>query len=1298
MQNPFTTKEIAAGDTPIFLFDLLLSDLMALHWSSRTIAWNGATYSGRIIKHNLFDTQLDSDTGIGGVPKVCFEVANADSVVSELQASTGFKGAIVTIRVVFVDVLSAAVTSDPVLIFQGVANPPEQIRENSVRLSALNRMSMQRAVLPDVRVQRMCPWRFPATPAQRLVAIDGAERGRYSPLYRCGYSADQTGGTGNMNGTVPYTSCANTRSDCEARGMFHSDSSGRSTGRFGGLEYVPASILVRGNGQAGYQLSAVIDNQARYNDSVPLIYGTQWHSPDVVFSRNDGNLTRMEVLLGMGEIQSILQVVVAGVEIPAGQAGVNMTSTGWYNVVNWGSRNGVQNGDFADGSGNPLGDPYGSMAYLSVVVPNRVTSGNSLPQIQVLMQGLKLYTFDTSGNFVNEVFSSNPAWVLLDVLMRSGWTLDELDKRSFARAAVYADQLISVTDPAGGTVQIPRFQCNFALKSRVSAGEVIRSIRNNSRMYLVQNGQGLIEVRVENTMALQQPAKPAGTNALSSYSGGWPAYEFDEASIARNKDGSSSVVLSCKAAADSPNRLSIEFQDSFNQYQQDSLSLADGDDQDLCKAEVALQYDAAGVSTFSQAARVLLLALNKSIEGNRYISFETSVKALGLLPGDLITVSYQKEGLTRVPFRITRVTPGASFRTAVITAQIHDDAWYSDSTDVLAGALGKQPGQGTGLPSPLAGVTADSSGILQLGFTEKEMTGTDGSPTVQLGVSFLTSSSQKGTLAAPLLGFVPVVSASGGTLAAGTAFYYAISAVDSGGLEGAKSFVVQAVTSGAGDQSSVSLGGISLPAGSTAFHVYRGTDPRALFRIASSVAPSSSYTDTGIAAQAVLSPDAAFDHANLYWRWELLPETPVTGVSAGSLTHSGSAFQVNQFAGAVLRITSGPGAGQELQITSNTSDTIQFAGSWRVAPTSSSKFVVGEGGWRFGASGLTSPVFLDVPERIGNGVQVMVLAADVAGVEAPRDISPVSRWILGASGLLSADSGVPGLPFFGAAVAPRQPGAVELSQVSFSGLANTRGITSGSFRFHFFDELNGTTAAIAADLTATTTSAVISPSPAAGQLLQIEQEVIGVTSVGSGGICQLQRGVQGTNAAGHSAAAKVYLLSLQDVVFLFDRDFFGSAASGTWNELVSLPNARVASVELYVTNAFGNSPTAVNPYTSLTDGGLRTLSGGQIGFQVAGYLAIQTGAAPDVMVDRDRTTGGIYAIVRGAADGTGIDLQIDRNGAPYCGLQINAGSTASATVSGFGLAALRAGDRLSLDVTGVGSGTPGNDLTVVISL
>src|ERR1035438_10429962 len=166
--------------------------------------------------------------------------------------------------------------------------------------------------------------------------------------------------------------------------------------RFGGLEFVPPAIAVRAYGK-GWSTSAVSVNQAVYNDYVPMIYGTVWQSPKVVFARNDGNLTRMEVLLGIGQIQGVQTVLVNDVQIPIGVAGTNMTGTGWYNVETLGTRDGCFDPNFVDSGGAPAGDPYGSMAYLSVVVPNQLNNGSSLPSVEGLVQGLLVPVYAAAG-------------------------------------------------------------------------------------------------------------------------------------------------------------------------------------------------------------------------------------------------------------------------------------------------------------------------------------------------------------------------------------------------------------------------------------------------------------------------------------------------------------------------------------------------------------------------------------------------------------------------------------------------------------------------------------------------------------------------------------------------------------------------------------------------------------------------------------------------------------------------------------------------------------------------------------
>jgi hypothetical protein len=76
----------------------------------------------------------------------------------------------------------------------------------------------------------------------------------------------------------------------------------------------------------------------------------------------------------------------------------------------------------------------------------------------------------------------------------------------------------------------------------------------------------------------------------------------------------------------------------------------------------------------------------------------------------------------------------------------------------------------------------------------------------------------------------------------------------------------------------------------------------------------------------------------------------------------------------------------------------------------------------------------------------------------------------------------------------------------------------------------------------------------------------------------------------------------------------------------------------------------------------------------------------------------IYAIVNTAPAGAAIVLQINVNGASYASVQIPAGATISNVRNGFGMPALRAGDLLSLNITGVGTTVPGSDLTLVLRL
>jgi hypothetical protein len=1303
-------KEQSVTDTPLLLFDCEMNSGAVERWSTHAVNFGGHQYDACVLRHDLFEIRSGSADGIDAIARVSLWLANADSRFSQIERNTGWKGSQVTIRFVFFDLRQGAPTSEAAVLFKGMADSPDEITESTLRLTIVNSLNLQRVALPDVRVERRCPWKFPATAAQRSEAAAGCASGKYSPFYRCGYSPDAAGGVGTSSGGAPFTTCDHTRANCDARGMFSQDAGAKPTRRFGAIEFVPPTTVVRSYGEKGTHVSQALENEGRYNDFVPLVYGTAWYAPPIVFSKNDGNLTRMDVLLGMGEMQSVIKVLVNDVDIPAGVTGKNMTATGWFNIVTLGGRTGAFNPEYVDASGKPLGDPYGSMAVLNVVVPNRVNDGRSLPNIQVLAEGLKLEQFAANGTSLGESFTNNTAWVLLDILRRCGWKTADIDTGSFAQAAAYCGELITARDANGNTVDIPRFQCNLVVRKRRTAADVIRGIRNSARLFLTYGLGGLLSLKVENTLALEQPAKPDGSNALSDVAGGWPAYEFGDGTdglsgILRTASGEPSIRMYSLSTAETPNRLTVEFQDAFNQYQQDSLSIVDVDDTLKAGQEVSLALPALGIPHFNQAARIARFQLDKSIGGNTYVEFQTSVRGLGLKPGDLITVTYLKEGFDRQPFRILSISPGMNYRTAQITAQIHDDAWYDDNNadPYASGSAGQQQGYGIGMPRPLAGKVRDENGDPELEITETASAGADGTTRIDLAAGFEPPRQPAATgLGAPVVSLAAKIDTGGGTLPGDETLYYAVTAGDVSGQESSLSFIVRATIPAGTNTNAVTLSGLSFSSDASCFHVYRGANPSQLLRIAQNQAVATGFTDTGLEAELMPPPDANYDHANMYWRLELQPEYAVTTHSANTIGNGTLGMAPNVYRGATVRITRGTGAAQERTITGNDATTLTPGSKWTVEPDETSWFVVAESGWHFGAAGSCGPLDFEVPNRVGATVHVCGRSANVHDRECAYELSPVTRWRITGGGA-PLDTDVAGKPVFGLMTTRR--GEITLAAVAFEDLTNTRTISSGTLTLHYWNELNSPCGVLLnTDVAAgDTTIALASVGTAlAGDLIQIDSELLTVQTVSSDGKqYEVARGAQGSTAAAHASQAAVYRLSKSMLVVPFAKDFFGSPSSGSFSYSTLLPDTRIASAEFFVTNAKGNSEISTACFNATVDGGLRTLSGGQFSIQVEGYLAVETNAAPPLVVQDTHAVRDVFAVVGEAPTGAPVELDLRQNGAVYCHLTIPAGQIYSNVVNGFGMAPLEANALLTLDIVSVpeaNDAKPGRDLTVTIRL
>ena len=560
------------------------------------------------------------------------------------------------------------------------------------------------------------------------------------------------------------------------------------------------------------------------------------------------------------------------------------------------------------------------------------------------------------------------------------------------------------------------------MRERRTAADVIRGIRNNARLQLNYQQDGRLAVYVENSLLLQQPSKPAGSNATEPLNGGWPAYHYADGSapgvpsaILRNQDDSPAFTMWSRPTVDTPNRLSIEFADQFNEYQQDSLAVVDIPDVTRTGQEITGRLVADGLPTFDQTARLLQFFLDKSIRGNRFIRFDTSVKALGQRVGDIIAVTYEKDGLLTQPFRIHRIEPGENYRSVSITAQLHDDAWYNGTNGQLtlvppSRRLGDPLAQ---VPNTLAGDALDTHGDEGFTIVEVQSAASDGSILTELEVGFNPPASGASTVAGPpIINLQPTVLSTGGTHPGDQTLYYAVTALDAAGLEGSPSFVVRAEIPAGSPTFRVDLVGLSFTADTVAFNVYRGAIPSRLKRIAQDQPPAGTFSDTGLSESLDSSPDPQFDHANFYWRLEDLDEQFATISGPSSVGNDSLALAADSLTGHSVRLIRGKGSGQERTAINNTATTISVSPAWEIEPDISTIFTVADSTWRFGGRARSSPARFQVPNIEDKVVQVTGRAANAQNVESLEGLALVTRWRIGGGGVGVVDADPPPQPLF----------------------------------------------------------------------------------------------------------------------------------------------------------------------------------------------------------------------------------------------------------------------------------------------
>lgn len=940
-----TAKENASAAQPLLLATVTFPDATVLRLATHAVTWGGYAYLPRILNQETAITQALSEQGIDIPATVALRLADADYWLwNNYEKLKGFKGARIEMRAILYDVVANEYSSDSRVIFRGICREPggrlPQHDGQTLSMSFVSRLALADVQLPPVRIQRTCPWVFPSTATQRQAAADDST----SEFWRCGYSPDATGGNarGSLIGGVPWTFCEYTKEACVTRGMYTQDSAARITGRFGGVQWMPKREEKVRNYTSGKRIDVEsAGNEARYGDFVPMLWGQAWCDALVLNTVVDGNFLKCEVLVCLGELDGTftgMRVVVNDTAIPhtfddtelsGVPAGIpNATEgskSGWWKCVNRGDRDGSPNADAGYGG---LGDPYGSMAVLAVVVPHSVAAPGSVPRVRV-------YARRGTGNPATQLREILEQWCGLDSA--------DLNTGSFTSAAALCDETISARDQFNNVVSQARFTSSLYLRQRENAAEVIRGLRNCMRGLLGPDDAGLLRLRLRRTLALQQPSAVSGSNVASPVSGGYPAYRFDESNI---------LGLPAVSVITGGNSYSLGFQNARNQHSWDTFSPLDSED--IARSGGQQQpgsFVVKGADNYDQMQRLVATWMAEQLRGNPrgdtggtvVIEFPVSMRGLHLSIGDICQFRWAPLGITSEQLvRVMKIQPATNFETVRVTVHWHSDAWYADTYGQY---LQPRPAAGTRntlerpafawqpyAEQPVSGDTLYDASEWTFRLSQRYELSADGSAIARLAVSGNLPVNEMGTTPPPFVPLQGSTAASGGSIAGGRTWYVAFSARDSAGRWSAISDVVSVYVP-SGSANTITVNGLSWDAAATAWAVYAGADPNRLAGQSETAGtPPSSVTLTAIQTATWGAPDGEFDRLRV--RVKRAFHSGLWGAQVVSVTSTtirvavaGAGFSTNQWAGYDVSLlgqadSEGPLPLATFRVASNSSDTL----------------------------------------------------------------------------------------------------------------------------------------------------------------------------------------------------------------------------------------------------------------------------------------------------------------------------------------------------------------------------------------
>jgi len=770
LSTAITTEIAKATAKPRTLYYLEMLDkatgatnVLRLTNHDTDISFQGNTFSSYRVKHSNIKTYLKNQ-----VDNCSVTIDNVDKAMSAFLGSNEVSGQKAEIYKVFLDASNLVIdgfptTDDKILQFTGFMDRP-QVSEKTVSVRIVNAFDRSQSYTPWRRFTAKCNWRFCKTECTYNSAA-GAPRGTVDGGSAGSSLTDSAlvGVSTMIGATCKMLTGANKNADRRVSGhntttgqivFENSFSSTISAGdtyliecdkskstcigfgneaNFGGCyiaPYVSTGGIPSGTFVGIKTMAFPTEGTIFYprtgfdGQATPVVYG-ETKITGVLLEGSGTSTDTTPVHSGIiglceGEIQGITPYYSDNTVIPGSQFNLyygtatqeftRFTTTYYYHYTAVVSYDVVQNNE----EHGPITDNY------------------------YIIKGLKLQEYDSSGNPTTYQWSQNPAWAILDFLLKRASRPLEASQINFA-TFLNAAQICDTNN----------YKLNLAISEQKKDTEILDLMLTACRGYLTYSS-GKVEMNIE-----QKWSGPA-------------AHTFDDASSGMTGDNikQSSFSYSKKDVNDRPNRIVVRYTDvevrehialidgfldksattipygdlqgefpasgtvyigieSVTYTDNDGSNLTgcatrtndyssgypifagtqtypemtaiynDYDSQDRIKRNIEKELDGKAIPTYRQAYNIAEWVARKSIDGNTQTDFTGLMDSLHLTVGDVVEITHDLPGWTSEEFRVIEASESEDEEVAYV-CEVYDDAFYEENDSTPGTVLS------TSLPNPFA--------------------------------------------------------------------------------------------------------------------------------------------------------------------------------------------------------------------------------------------------------------------------------------------------------------------------------------------------------------------------------------------------------------------------------------------------------------------------------------------------------------------------------------------------------------------------------------------------------------------